>query len=102
MEEDTLLTPEEAGQALKVRPRTVLRWAREGKIPSVRLTAKVVRFSANAIKDLVKGGTIAVQYQITTQTGCKSRSGERQKKGGSRKSSGELWKDLRKEVRQWQ
>lgn len=39
-----LLTAEELADRLKVSPRTVKEWARAGRIPEVRLSAKVRRF----------------------------------------------------------
>jgi excisionase family DNA binding protein len=42
--EAELLTVAELAKRLRLRPRTVQSWARAGRIPSVRLTAKVIRF----------------------------------------------------------
>jgi excisionase family DNA binding protein len=39
---DQLLTADEAAARLRLHPVTVLRWAREGKIPHRRLGRKVV------------------------------------------------------------
>jgi len=39
-----LLTADELAEELKVRPETVKRWAREGRIPEVRISPKVRRF----------------------------------------------------------
>lgn len=39
-----LLTPEELAARLAVAPGTVKEWARRGRIPSVRISPKVVRF----------------------------------------------------------
>ena len=46
-----LLTADELAKRLKVQPSTVRRWHRDGKIPSVRLTPKVVRFDLGAVLD---------------------------------------------------
>lgn len=34
----------DVGRRLGVAPETVLEWARQGRVPCVRLTSKVVRF----------------------------------------------------------
>ena len=44
-----LLTADEVAEKLRVRPDTVRGWAREGKIPSIRLSHKVVRFDGDAV-----------------------------------------------------
>lgn len=48
-----LLTADEVGQRLRVRPGTVLAWYREGRIPARKLSHKVLRFSlANVLAAL--------------------------------------------------
>jgi excisionase family DNA binding protein len=44
-----LLTAEELGLLLKVAPETVKAWARQGRIPAVRVTPKVIRFDTTAV-----------------------------------------------------
>lgn len=44
-----LLTAEELATRLRVRPGTIRVWARRGRIPSVRLSPKVVRFDFGAV-----------------------------------------------------
>jgi excisionase family DNA binding protein len=44
-----LWTAEEIARALRVDDRTVLAWAKEGRIPSVRLARRVVRFDPNDV-----------------------------------------------------
>ena len=39
-----LLTADEVGQRIKVRPSTVLTWSRRGRIPALRISPKVLRF----------------------------------------------------------
>jgi predicted site-specific integrase-resolvase len=41
---DDLLNADELAQVLDVRPATIKAWARQGIIPSIRISAKVVRF----------------------------------------------------------
>ena len=44
-----LLTADEMAQRLRVRPATVKTWARSGRIPTVRLSPKVIRYDAEAV-----------------------------------------------------
>lgn len=53
MSETDLLTTEELAERLHVRPSTVREWARRGKIPTVRLSPKVVRYSLAAVVNSV-------------------------------------------------
>jgi hypothetical protein len=39
-----LLTADQLAERLHIRPRTVKTWARQGRIPTMRLSPKVVRF----------------------------------------------------------
>ena len=47
---DRFLTAEELAAHLRVRPDTILRWAREGRIPVIRLTNKVHRYDLRAVR----------------------------------------------------
>ena len=49
-----LLTPDEAALLLKMTKRTILKWAREGKIESVRVSRKIILFAAEAIESSSK------------------------------------------------
>ncbi|MGO9568460.1 MAG: helix-turn-helix domain-containing protein [Desulfomonilaceae bacterium] len=104
MSEKELLTAAEAAERLKIAKRTLLRWARENKIESVKLSRKVVLFTAEAIDDFVKSREHKVEPAPTSHQGAgrKMARPTPTKKGGDRRTSGELWKDLRKEVMQWQ
>jgi excisionase family DNA binding protein len=105
MSDKELLTAEEAAEKLRIAKRTLLTWARENKIQSVNLSRKVVLFTAEAVDDFVEGRSkkkiepAATDHQ---ETGKRAASPIPRKKGGDRRTSGELWKDLRKEVKQWQ
>ena len=44
LEQATYLTGEELGKILRLKPATVSEWAREGRIPSVRLSPKIIRY----------------------------------------------------------
>jgi Helix-turn-helix domain len=48
-EQDAYLTGEELGRILRLKPATVSEWAREGRIPSVRLSPKIVRYKLNDV-----------------------------------------------------
>ena len=45
-----LVTAEEVAERLRLRPDTVRRWTREGRIPSIRLSAKVIRFDLDDVE----------------------------------------------------
>jgi len=99
-----LMTPDEAAELFNVTRRTLLGWAREDRIESVKLSRKVVLFTAEAIDDFVKGRSSKVEPAPMNHQGAgrKMTGPTSTKKGGGKKTSGELWKDLRKEVKQWQ
>lgn len=44
-----LLTTREMAKLLRVSPETVRAWARRGCIPTVRLSAKVIRYNAESV-----------------------------------------------------
>lgn len=46
-----LLTVNQVAERLQIQPRTVQTWARQGRIPTVKLSAKVVRFDWRAVLD---------------------------------------------------
>jgi excisionase family DNA binding protein len=52
---DDLLTAPELAARLGVRPGTVLAWHREGKIPGLRLTHKVLRFRLADVLSALEG-----------------------------------------------
>jgi excisionase family DNA binding protein len=99
-----LLTAAEAAEKLRIEKRTLLKWAREIKIESVKLSRKVVLFTVEAVDDFVQGRSKKIEPAPTNHqdTGKRAASPIPRKKGGVRRISGELWKDLRKEVKQWQ
>ena len=49
-----LLTAEEVAERLRVRPDTVRRWARAGRIPQVRLSPKVVRYTFDDVVEALR------------------------------------------------
>jgi excisionase family DNA binding protein len=103
MSEKELLTPDEAAEKLRIAKRTLLRWARENIIQTVRLSRKVVLFSNEAIDAFVTGREKKIQPAPVTRQGAgkKIASPIPRKKGGGKRNSGELSGDLRKEVLSW-
>lgn len=51
-----LLTPAEVAQAFRVDPKTVTRWARAGRLSSVRTPGGHRRFRATEVKTALGGG----------------------------------------------
>jgi|SRR5271157_2889131 len=98
-----LISADEAASRLRITKRTLLRWAREGKIECVRISAKVVLFTAEAIDRFVQSRTFGIESPAVNHRGAgRTMASLKTRKGGDNRTSGELWKDLRKEVRQWQ
>jgi excisionase family DNA binding protein len=99
-----LLKPDEAAARLQITKRTLLRWARENRIESVKLSRKVVLFTAEAIDDFVTGRAKTVEPAPMNHQGAgrKMTSPTPTKKGGDKRNSGESWRDLRQEVSSWE
>ena len=51
--DDELLTPAEVGRLFRVAPKTVTRWAKAGKLTSVRTLGGHHRYRANEIRRLL-------------------------------------------------
>jgi excisionase family DNA binding protein len=49
-----LLTSEELAVVLRLRPATIRKWAREGKIPTIRMGNKVRRFDPDEVVDRLR------------------------------------------------
>ena len=97
-----LLSPDEAASRLNVTKRTILRWAREGKIECVRISAKVVLFTAEGIEKFVKSKTSGIESVARNHQPAGMKMTSQEKRKGGKPLSGELWGDLRKEVLSWQ
>ena len=46
----TLMSATDVAAHVGIKPSTVKRWARQGRIPSMRLTDRVVRFDPEAVE----------------------------------------------------
>jgi excisionase family DNA binding protein len=103
MSEQELLTADEAAKKLRIAKRTLLRWARENRIETVRFSRKVVLFTSEAIDDFVTSRAKKIEPASPNhqEAGKKVASPTPRKKGGDRRNSGELSGDLRKEVLSW-
>jgi excisionase family DNA binding protein len=53
---DELLTVGQVAQRLHVCPRTVQVWAQSGRIPTIRITPKVIRFAWPEVLAALKQG----------------------------------------------
>jgi len=60
-----LLSSEEAAAKLKVSKKTILKRAREGKIGSVRLSAKMIRFSEEQLAEFIRRMTHEMKPEKT-------------------------------------
>ncbi len=102
MQETEMLTADEAAKKLRQTRRTILRRAREKKIESVRASRKVVLFTVDDIEKFVKSTKGGIESVARNHQPAERKTSPETKKGGSKKTSGELWSDLRKEVLSWQ
>ena len=102
MSDKELLTADEAAEKLRIAKRTLLRWAREKKIESVRLSEKRILFTEQGIERFIQARTNGTD-SATIQRDRRSRrpAHPKPKEGGGKRSSGEMWRGLRKEVHTW-
>ena len=83
MPEKELLTAVKAAERLTITKRTLLKWARENRIDSVRLSKKVVIFTAEAIDEFVKSREHEVEpAPINHQAAGRKMTSSEKKKGG--------------------
>lgn len=54
-EQDTLLTPAEVAVLFRVDPKTVTRWAKSGKISSIRTLGGHRRYRESEVQQLLQG-----------------------------------------------
>lgn len=50
-----LITAEELSEHLRVRPATIRLWAREGRIPRVKISGKVIRYNISDVLNELQG-----------------------------------------------
>jgi excisionase family DNA binding protein len=55
LEADALLTPAEVARMFRVDPKTVSRWAKTGRLTSVRTLGGHRRFRADEVRSLLSG-----------------------------------------------
>jgi len=72
-----LLTAEEAASILKVSRRTILKWAREHKIESVKLSRKVILFTPEALERFLSEKTRRIESPIPVRLRHETRSAQR-------------------------
>ncbi len=53
VDDQTFLRPGEVAAIFGVQPRTVVRWAQDGRLPSIRTPGGHTRFHADAVHALV-------------------------------------------------
>ena len=54
-ESETLLTPSEVATLFRVDPKTVTRWAKAGKLSSIRTLGGHRRYRESEVRDLLNG-----------------------------------------------
>ena len=103
MSEKELLTVEEAAERLRITTRTLLKWAREGRVESIRVSRKKILFTEEAIERFIQAQTRGIQSGLVKMDRAASSKVVRPKpkEGGGKRSSGESWRDLRQEVSLW-
>ena len=57
MDTRKLLDIRQAAEILRVHPGTVYRWARAHRVPSVRISARVLRFDPRALDKFIAANT---------------------------------------------
>lgn len=80
-QEEPLYTPAEAAALFRVRPKTVARWARQGKIPSIRTPGGHHRYRETDVHAYLNGNAPATCQIIGTDSGPVRVQGNIQTKG---------------------
>ena len=102
MSGDELLTAAEAANKMRIAKRTLLRWARENRIESVRISEKRILFTEEAIERFLQARTHGIESTpVKKYRTARKLAGPEPKEGGGKRSSGEMWRGLRKEVHTW-
>ena len=102
MQGKELLTAAEAAEELRIARRTLLRWARENKIESVRVSNKRILFTEQAIDGFIREQTRDIKaFDTKKDRAVRKAAVPKLKEGGGKRFSGEMWRGLRKEVHTW-
>ncbi|MCA1960704.1 MAG: helix-turn-helix domain-containing protein [Desulfomonile sp.] len=102
MSEKELLTADETAEKLRIAKRTLLRWVRENKIESVRISEKRILFTEEAIERFIQTRTNGTESATIKRDRNSRRPVQpKTKEGGGKRSLGEMWRGLRKEVHTW-
>lgn len=96
--ESFLMTPEDVAVMFYVERRTVLKWAREGKIDCIRPSRKIVLFNREYINSLGRSSSQDIESRTTRNKNDRARNSSSPRKEGERKASGKSWRSLREEV----
>lgn len=59
-----LLTADELAERLRVRPGTIRLWSRRGRIPSIRISGKVIRFDVSAVIGALQTNQTATTSEV--------------------------------------
>ena len=60
VEQEVLLTPSEVAALFRVDPKTVTRWAKAGKLTSIRTLGGHRRYKESEVKNLLANNTITI------------------------------------------
>jgi excisionase family DNA binding protein len=102
MSEKELLTANEAAGRLRIAKRTLLRWARENRIESVRVSEKRILFTEDGIERFLQARTHGIESgPVKKDRTVRKSARPESKEGGGKSTSGEMWRGLRKEVHTW-
>jgi hypothetical protein len=98
--EPLFMTPEEVAHEFSVDKRTILKWAREGKLDCTRQSKKIIRFSRQYIISLGMQCPQGIKFESSTSRNKigTADSNTPIKKGEERTSRESSWRNLRKEV----
>jgi len=94
------MTPEDVAALFCVDRRTVLKWAREGKLNCIKPSKKTIRFSREAVYSFARTGYHGIESGVS-QNRMRERVPDSPRikgKGGSRASRESSWRSLREEV----
>ncbi len=97
------LTPDDVASIFSVDRRTVLKWARDGKLERVKVSGKVIRFTEESVNSFVKSKTPGVECAAAPNPKPRTQVAKSiVKKGELGRTSRKSWRSLREEVTTWQ